>query len=137
MFLIGEMARRTGVKVPTIRYYEKIALIESPHRSQGNQRLYRQQDLERLSFIRHARELGFTLEDIRELIALNHTRQQNCRQAHEIAQAQLEAVSARIGKLQQLQQELTRITALKDQGQSGSCRVIRALADHSLCHGEH
>jgi len=137
MFLIGEMARRTGVKVPTIRYYEQIALIEAPERSQGNQRLYQQQDLERLSFIRHARELGFTLEDIRALIDLTATGSDTCRQIHDIAQHQLEAVKQRIAKLQKLQQELERITSVADSGKGGKCQVIQALADHSLCTTEH
>ncbi|WDD99591.1 MerR family transcriptional regulator [Thalassomonas actiniarum] len=136
MFLIGELARRTGVKVPTIRYYEKIALIDPPRRSEGNQRLYRQQDLERLSFIRHARELGFPLEDIRALIELSTT-DSSCRGIHDIALAQLEAVTRRISKLQKLQQELERITAVPDQGKTRQCQVIQALADHTLCQGEH
>ncbi|WP_281559748.1 helix-turn-helix domain-containing protein [Thalassomonas sp. RHCl1] len=137
MFLIGEMARRTGVKVPTIRYYEKIALISPPQRSDGNQRLYRQQDLERLSFIRHARELGFPLEDIRALIELSATGSSTCSEIHDIALAQLEAVTRRISKLQKLQQELERITAVSDQGKAKQCQVIQALADHTLCQGEH
>ncbi|WDE12394.1 MerR family transcriptional regulator [Thalassomonas haliotis] len=137
MFLIGEMARRSGVKVPTIRYYEKIALLESPRRSQGNQRLYRQQNLERLSFIRHARELGFPLEDIRALIDLTFADSAPCRQIHDIALAQLQAVSQRITKLQKLQQELKRITTVSDQGQARQCQLIQALAEHNLCKGEH
>jgi hypothetical protein len=64
MFSIGDLSKQTGVKIPTIRYYEKMGLINSSSRSAGNQRRYRQAQLERLSFVRHARELGFTLENI-------------------------------------------------------------------------
>ncbi|HEX2146766.1 MAG TPA: MerR family transcriptional regulator, partial [Pseudorhizobium sp.] len=59
MYSIGDLSRRTGVKVPTIRYYEQMGLITAAHRSEGNQRRYEKTDLERLAFIRHARDLGF------------------------------------------------------------------------------
>ena len=71
MFSIGELAKQTGVKIPTIRYYEKMGLIDMPDRSIGNQRRYSRQGLERLAFIRHARDLGFSISDIRELNALS------------------------------------------------------------------
>ena len=65
MFSIGDLSRRTGVKVPTIRYYEQMGLVAAPERSEGNQRRYSRHELERLAFIRHARDLGFAVEDIR------------------------------------------------------------------------
>jgi len=71
MFPIGKLSQASEVKVPTIRYYEEIGILPEPERSAGNQRLYTQETLERLSFIRHARELGFTLEAIRELLSLS------------------------------------------------------------------
>ena len=61
MFSIGELSKRTGVKIPTIRYYEQMGLIEPPQRSEGNQRRYTRDGLRRLSFIRHSRDLGFTI----------------------------------------------------------------------------
>ena len=67
---IGEAARQSGVKVPTIRYYEQIGLLPAPPRSEGNRRSYEATDLRRLSFIRHARELGFEIEAIRALLTL-------------------------------------------------------------------
>ena len=70
MLSIGQLSRRTGVKVPTIRYYEQVGLMPSAGRTEGNQRRYDQDGLERLGFIRHARDLGFSLEDIKSLIAL-------------------------------------------------------------------
>ncbi|MFQ5623390.1 MAG: MerR family transcriptional regulator, partial [Paracoccaceae bacterium] len=71
MISIGALSRETGVKVPTIRYYEQLGLIDAPERSQGNQRRYGRQHLERLSFIRHARELGLSIGAIRELIRIS------------------------------------------------------------------
>ncbi|MFX8672475.1 MerR family transcriptional regulator, partial [Acinetobacter baumannii] len=65
---IGEAARQSGVKVPTIRYYEQIGLLPAPPRSEGNRRLYGTADLRRLAFIRHARELGFEVGSIRTLL---------------------------------------------------------------------
>lgn len=137
MFLIGDMAKRTGVKVPTIRYYEKINLIQAPSRSLGNQRLYTQQDLERLSFIRHARELGFSLENIRQLIALNTDNNNSCDKAHDIAALHLKSVTERITKLKRLQNELKRITTQAENNHDEKCQVIQSLADHSLCQNPH
>ena len=68
MFSIGELSKRTGVKIPTIRYYEQMGLIDAPERSDGNQRRYSTDGLKRLSFIRHSRALGFSIEDIKGLL---------------------------------------------------------------------
>ena len=65
MFSIGSLSKQTGVKVPTIRYYEQIGLIDPAERTEGNQRRYRKEALQRLGFIKHARELGFSIETIR------------------------------------------------------------------------
>lgn len=137
MFSIGELARRTGVKVPTIRYYEQMGLLEKPDRSIGNQRRYVKVDLERLSFIRHARDLGLSIEAIRELVDLSGQPDRPCKEAHHIAGAHLSSIRQRIEKLQRLEAELTRITQVPDAGKVGACKVIEALADHSLCAREH
>ena len=88
-FPIGELARQTAVKVPTIRYYEQIGLLAAPPRSAGNRRLYGQAEVERLRFIRHSRELGFEIEDIRELLAMAGQPQASCHQADSIARNHL------------------------------------------------
>jgi len=85
MYAIGELSRRTGVKVPTIRYYEQMGLISAPDRSEGNQRRYERADLERLTFIRHARDLGFPIEAIRELLSLSRHPDEPCERADHIA----------------------------------------------------
>ena len=136
MFSIGELSKQTGVKIPTIRYYEKMGLIDMPDRSIGNQRRYSQQGLERLASIRHARDLGFSISDIRELNALSQHLQNPCGDAHGIAARHLESVKARIAKLKRLERELKRIAACKADSIS-QCAVIETLANHALCEGEH
>ncbi len=137
MYSIGQLSNKTGVKVPTIRYYEQMGLLVCAGRSAGNQRRYTQDGLERLSFIRHARDLGLSLEDIRELADLSQHPETPCNEAHTIAARHLDAVRARIEKLRRLEKELSRITHTPDEGHVGACNVIQTLADHRLCDGEH
>ncbi len=137
MLTIGELSRRTGVKVPTIRYYEQMGLMEAAERSEGNQRRYGPQERERLSFIRHARDLGLTIEAIRALIELSAHPEQPCAQADRIAAEQLGAVREKIAKLRRLEHELERIATHCHGDQVRDCYVIRALANHELCEGEH
>ncbi|CAN7628326.1 helix-turn-helix domain-containing protein [Rhizobium sp. LjRoot30] len=134
---IGDLSRRTGVKVPTIRYYEQMALISAPERSEGNQRRYGKADLERLAFIRHARDLGLSIDEIRELIRLSHHPEQACDGADRIAASHLASVRQRIARLQKLEQELERIVSHCEGHTIGDCYVIRALSDHGLCEGDH
>jgi DNA-binding transcriptional MerR regulator len=137
MYTIGELARRTGVKVPTIRWYEQEGLVDEPGRTEGNQRRYAAADLERLSFIRHARELGFDLDSIRELIELSAHPQKPCAGADAIAATQLGAVREKIARLQRLEIELERMATSCAHGTAAECYVLRALADHDLCEAEH
>ena len=95
MLTIGELSRRTGVKVPTVRYYEEIGLLPAPERSAGNQRRYADGDVDRLAFIRHARDLGFPLPAIRDLIELDGHPQKACLDADRIAAEQLASVRLR------------------------------------------
>jgi len=125
---IGELARRTGVKVPTVRYYEQIGLLPSPPRTEGQQRRYDADHVARLNFIRHARELGFDLPSIRILLALQERPEASCEDASRIAQEQLEAVESRIARLLLLQDELARMVRECKRGKVSECRVIEALA---------
>lgn len=137
MLSIGDLSRRTGVKVPTIRYYEQMGLISPPDRTDGNQRRYERQALERLTFIRHARDLGFPIEAIRELLALSRHPEEPCGTADKIAREQLDDVRERITRLRKLEDELARIVSHCEGHIVGDCYVIRALSDHSLCEHEH
>ena len=136
MFSIGELSKRTGVKIPTIRYYEQMGLIDPPERSEGNQRRYTKDGLRRLSFIRHSRDLGFTIEDIKGLLELSQHPESPCSDAHSIAVQHLKDVQGRIAKLRRLERELKRISKC-DAGHIADCAVIETLADHSLCETEH
>ena len=136
MFSIGELSKRTGVKIPTIRYYEQMGLIQEIERSAGNQRRYSQAGLSRLSFIRHSRELGFTIEDIKGLLELSQHPEKPCHDAHNIAVQHLRTVQSRITKLRRLERELKRISKC-DADNVASCAVIETLADHGLCVTEH
>ena len=138
MLSIGELSRRTRVKVPTIRYYETVGLLTAPERTGGNQRRYDQASLERLSFIRHARDLGFSIEAISSLIELQGHPDRSCQAATEIAAAQLSDVRAKIKRLRALEKELLRIADGCDgDGVSEDCYVLASLADHDLCQREH
>lgn len=89
MFSIGQLSQRTGVKVPTIRNYEQIGLLAAPDRTRGNQRRYKHEGLERLVFIRHARDLGFSIESISTLIELQDHPNRTCLAATVIEKTQL------------------------------------------------
>lgn len=138
IFPIGELSRQTGIKVPTIRYYEARGLIAPPRRSAGNQRRYGQAELERLRFIRHARELGFSLEVIAALIELQDHPDRACTTATRIARDQLEAVRAKLRRLRALEAELERITeGCTGEGPSRECYVLASLGDHAMCDHDH
>lgn len=132
---IGAAARQSGVKVPTIRYYEQIRLLPVPDRTEGNRRLYDPRDLQRLAFIRHARELGFEVEAIRSLLTLQDDPNQSCQAADEIARARLADVKQRIARLTALESELERMVEECGCGRVADCRVIETLADSSHAHG--
>lgn len=138
MFSIGELSRRTNVKVPTIRYYEDVGLMAPPDRTEGNQRRYDRTALECLSFIKHARDLGFSVDAIRSLAELQNHPERSCQAATDITVARLSEVRAKIRKLRALEKELVRIANGCDgAGASGDCYIMASLADHDLCHHEH
>lgn len=126
---IGELARRTGVKVPTIRYYEQVGLMAVPARTEGKQRRYGMSELARLNFIRHARVLGFEVDAIRELLAMSAEPDRSCAEIDAITQRHLADVNRRIGQLVALRGELERMVDECGHGQVGKCRIIQVLAD--------
>ncbi len=95
---IGELARRTGCNIDTIRYYEKIGVLGSPVRTEGGFRVYRTDDVRRLSFIRRARELGFPLEEVRAMLPLSDERAQPCVEVQQIAVGHLADVRSKIAE---------------------------------------
>ena len=125
---IGQLSAKTSVKVPTIRFYEQIGLMVAPPRTEGNQRRYGQTEVERLNFIRNARELGFDVEDIRELLAMAAEPQASCHQADSIAMNHLREVDQRIARLTALRAELARMIEECGHGHICDCRIISVLA---------
>ncbi|GLS85598.1 MerR family transcriptional regulator [Cypionkella aquatica] len=137
MLTIGKLGRASGVKVPTIRYYEQIGLLPAADRSAGNQRLYTRATQERLAFIRHARDLGFPLEAIRDLLGLSDRPEQSCAEVDAIARTQLLAVEGRITRLLALKTELERMVDHCAGGTIAECRVIEVLGNHAHCSADH
>ena len=137
MLSIGDLSRRTATKVQTIRYYEQIGLMREAERSAGGQRRYTEGDLERLAFVRHARELGFPLDAIRELLELADDPKRPCDEADAIARRQLVRVEQRIRRLEALKTELGRMLEECSGGRVSECRVIEVLRDHSECQTDH
>lgn len=133
MLTIGALSRKTGTKVQTIRYYEHIGLLHEPRRTEGGQRRYSVPDLDRLAFIRHSRQLGFSLEAIRELLDLSDNPERSCAGADSIARRQLKQVQRRILRLQALKKELKRMIAECSSESVAECRVLEVLRDHSEC----
>ena len=137
-YTIGELSHRTGVKVPTIRFYEGRGLLPDPGRTEGGQRRYGDGELARLAFVAHARQLGFDLDAIAELIALQDAPLDAHGSAHRIAGERLAEVRDRIARLRALEGELSRIVATCDGRPDGKpCRVLESLADHEACEEEH
>lgn len=133
-FMIGELAKRTGTKVQTIRYYEEIGVMPRAIRANNNRRLYSETHVERLTFIRHSRELGFSLDDIRNLLELSDQPDRPCEEVDVIARSHLKDVEQKIAALEVMQIELKRMITHCSGGAISDCRIIKVLADHSLCH---
>lgn len=137
MLTIGSLARETGTKVQTIRYYEQIGLMPEPGRTEGGQRRYDDAGQDRLAFIRHARQLGFPLEAIRELLDLSDHPNRPCHEADAIARRQLKQVRQRLARLEALRIELERMVHECSGGRTADCRVLEVLRDHSECLTDH
>lgn len=136
-FTIGQLAKQTGCKVQTIRYYEQIGLMPEALRTEGNQRRFGQAHLERLAFVRHSRELGFPLSAIRELLRLGDSPKHSCEAADRIARQHLQQVESRIARLEALRTELRRISRQCRGGRIADCRIIKALSGHPPIEAEY
>lgn len=134
---IGELSRATGTNIETIRYYERIGLLPAPHRTAANYRSYGEPHRARLAFVRHSRDLGFTIDEIRSLLDLSDDPARDCSEADRIASRHLEQVEDKIAQLTRLRDELTRIVGRCRGGIAADCRVIEALGDHRHCESAH
>ena len=129
--MIGEVSRLTGVKISTISYYEGAGMLPPTLRSESNRRIYDGTALKRIAFIRHARNLGFSMSDIKALIALQDNPGQSCKQADTIARARLAEVAMSIRHLQSLQAELQVMIGFGCRQRVSKCRVIEGLIGSS------
>ena len=136
-YSIGELASETGVKVPTIRYYEGIGLLPAPPRTSGNQRRYDAVALARLRFIAHARAMGFPMEELRVLLRIAGHRDAPCEDIDALVRARLGEVEDRIARLTALRGELQSMLQSHQHGTVADCRVIEVLSDHEHCAHAH
>jgi Cu(I)-responsive transcriptional regulator len=124
---IGDLAKATRTKIVTIRYYERIGLLPAPSRTQGNYRAYKLEHLNRLSFIRRARDLGFPLAQVRALLGLSDDRDHSCEDVDAIARQHLVEVRRKIADLTALRRQLESIISQCGHGTVAECRIIEAL----------
>jgi len=128
-FSIGDMSKQTGCKVETIHYYEKIKIMFEPPRTPGGHRIYSLTDVKRLNFIRKCRNLGFTIEQVRELLRFIDEPDHYCGEVKAMAMVQFRAVQDKINELKHLQEALnTMITECKGENYTiDNCPIIDAL----------
>ncbi len=124
---IGGLSRRTGCNIETIRYYERIGVLPAPPRSAGGHRQYGRDHVKRLTFVRRARELGFTLDQVRGLMALADDRRSSCAEVERLARAQRDAVRGRIADLQRMDAVLDDLVAQCAGGTVPECPILEAL----------
>jgi len=127
---IGELAKRTGSQVETIRYYEQEGLLPAPARSEANYRLYGPTHIERLQFIRHCRSLDMTLDEIRSLLMFRDAPEENCGEVNALLDKHIGHVVARISELQALQKQLKALRSLCQSTQAvKDCKILQSLAN--------
>jgi MerR family mercuric resistance operon transcriptional regulator len=127
---IGDLSRRTGVNIETIRYYERINMMPKPPRTASGRRVYGQMESRTLAFIRRARQLGFTLDEIRALLALSGKHgDEACAEVRHLAAGHLEDVRAKIADLRTMERLLADAVRRCDAGESTGCPLIDALSD--------
>jgi MerR family mercuric resistance operon transcriptional regulator len=124
---IGELSKRSGVKIETIRYYERVKMLPTPPRTASGRRLYGTTDLRILAFIRRARELGFSLDDIRALLQLEGPAKRSCREVREIAAHHLEDIRAKLDDLTKLERLLANTVARCSGKRVPDCPVLDIL----------
>lgn len=127
-FSIGELAARSGCKVPTIRYYEGVGLLEQSSRTEGGQRRYGEDAVRRLVFVRRSRELGFSLETIQSLIDLSRDRDRSCTEVDVIATEHLAEIEDRLQSLVAMRDALSDVIDQCRRTTILECRVIDALS---------
>ena len=125
--LIGEISRRTGVNIETIRYYERIEVMPKPKRSEGGQRLYDESQLNRLAFVKRSRDLGFSLKEVRTLLTLIDSGEMTCSEVHALTVEHLREVRGKIADLRKLERALKGLAAQCSLGDVSDCPIVETL----------
>jgi len=125
---IGALSKRSGVNIETIRYYERIGLMPAPPRSHGGHRIYDHDHLKRLSFIHRSRRLGFTIQEIRDLLGLVEG-DYTCRDVKAVVLDHIGDVRAKIADLKELEDTLLEFAGQCDGGETAACPIINQLFD--------
>jgi MerR family transcriptional regulator, mercuric resistance operon regulatory protein len=126
-FSIGELSKRSGVKIETIRYYERIRMLAPPQRTASGRRVYGLNDFRMLAFIRRSRELGFSLDEIRALLRLGGPDKASCREVRAIATHHLDDIRAKLGDLRKLERLLAKTVARCSGKTAPDCPVLDIL----------
>ena len=126
---IGELAKMTGCEVVTIRYYEQEGLLKEPERTEGNYRVYGEDAQERLRFIRHCRQHGMKLSEIRELLAFSDNPTVSCDWVNNLIKQHIESVEKQINDLTHLKKHLESLYHKCDGGKKSDCGIIKSLID--------
>jgi MerR family transcriptional regulator, mercuric resistance operon regulatory protein len=124
---IGELSKRSGVKIETIRYYERVKMLPAPSRAASGRRIYGATDLRILGFIRRSRELGFSLDEIRALLRLGGPAKASCREVREIAAHHLQDIRAKLDDLAKLERLLAKTVARCSGKTAPDCPVLDIL----------
>lgn len=129
---IGEMSRKTGVHIETIRYYERIGMLPNPARTEGGHRAYDTGLVKRLAFIRRSRELGFSLGEIRALLELVDTGAYTCSEVHERTTKHLATIRRKVADLRRLERVLKDMAAECSRGDVPDCPIVDALYEAAV-----
>jgi MerR family transcriptional regulator, mercuric resistance operon regulatory protein len=124
---IGKLSTRAAVNIETVRYYERVGLLPSPPRTEGGHRLYEEAHVKRLTFVRRARELGFTLEEIRALLRLAEEQHPSCSRVRVVASAHLKDVRAKMADLKRMERVLSETVARCASGTRPECPLLEVL----------
>ena len=136
-YSIGDLATDTGVKIPTIRYYESVGLLPPPPRTEGNQRRYDRSARDRLRFIAHARAMGFPMPSLKAMLRIAGHKDAPCDDIDALVRGRLAEVEERIARLTALKSELHSMLESHHHGTVGECRIVEVLSDHDECAHEH
>jgi len=129
---VGKLAKTAGVNIETIRYYEQRGLLPKPSRKESGYRLYSQEDVKRLRFILRAKELGFSLREIHDLLELRVDVKTNCDEVREQTEAKMRNIERKIADLERMREVLVKLAAAcRNRGATDECPILEALNKNS------